>query len=46
MNFYNILEGTLVNGNLPIKYTKENKPPQKSDEEYMDKKFKADYLTY
>ncbi len=47
MDFYNDLESTLVNGEIPSKYQKKehSKPQTRSLEEYQDKKFKADYLT-
>ena len=44
MDFYYQLEQTLVNGNIPLKYLKNKSIVQKKDEEYKDKKFKADYL--
>jgi hypothetical protein len=44
MDFYNLLESTLVNGDIPLKYLKNKNVKQKKDEEYKDKKFKADYL--
>ena len=44
MDFYNQLESTLVNGDIPLKYLKKKTQPVKKLEEYCDKKFKADYL--
>lgn len=44
MDFYNELEGTLVNGDIPLKYLQHKTHEIKRFEEYCDKKFKADYL--
>ena len=56
MDFYNTLEQTLVNGDIPLKYMINKTNPVKSNfychlrnsslgfEEYCDKKHKADYL--
>lgn len=56
MDFYNTIEQTLVNGDIPLKYLTVKTNPLKSKfhsfikylligfEEYCDKKHKADYL--
>ncbi len=42
MDFYNTIEQTLVNGDVPSRYGVTN--ILKTDEEYKDKKYKADYM--
>ena len=44
MEFYSLLEGTLINGDVPLKYMRKKTLPIKKLEEYCDKKYKADYL--
>lgn len=56
MNFFNQLECTMVNGEIPYKYQTNKQKTIKGNksyslnlsidlEEYEDKRFKADYLT-
>lgn len=42
MDFYNTIEQTLVNGDVPSRYGVNYS--MKTDEEYKDKKYKADYM--
>jgi hypothetical protein len=46
MDFYNELEQALVNGDIPQKYANGKSSTPKEFDEYCDKKFKADYLTF
>ena len=45
MDFYSIIEQSLVNGDIPSKYQKKGFNQVKRFEDYCDKKHKADYLT-
>ena len=44
MEFYQTLEGTLVNGDLPRRFA-DSVQQVKHFDDYCDKKFKADYIS-